>query len=406
MAANSSDSNKNSDKRNVFESNKQYFTICIYALFVITVGSIIIYSIMNWSETRQNIENVFGILSPFIAAFFIAFLLTPLTKNIDQLLEKYLMKSPSYTSFRKGISIFCSYIVFLGIIILTFIYVIPQLGTSIQDLTQKLTDNPEQFSNMFNGIYDYLNTLETRYPDLDIPAIKEQINELIPQALSFGTNFVTNLFPVLVTVSVSIMKWIINIFLSIVISCYLLSDKKFLLYHIKRLVYALLTKEKAEYLFSTAKECNSIFSGFIIGKFIDSLIIGAICFVLMLIFQLPYALLLSVIVGITNMIPYFGPFIGAVPGVIIFLLLNPIQAVIFIIMIFALQQFDGLYLGPKILGESTGLKPLWVIFAITIGGAYFGVIGMFLGVPVVAVLGYLLNQFIQRKLDRKNIKNI
>ena len=151
------------------------------------------------------------------------------------------------------------------------------------------------------------------------------------------------------------------------------------------------------------KECNTIFSSFIIGKSLDSLIIGIICFILMTILKLPYSVLLSVIVGITNMIPYFGPFIGAIPGVVLFLVISPIKSIIFAVMILALQQFDGLYLGPKILGNSTGLKPLWVIFGITVGGAYAGVLGMFLGVPVVGVIAHLLNKSITSRLEKKNI---
>ena len=121
--------------------------------------------------------------------------------------------------------------------------------------------------------------------------------------------------------------------------------------------------------------------------------------------QLPYAVLISAIVGVTNMIPYFGPFIGAVPGVLIMLLVSPIKALIFAILILVLQQFDGLILGPKILGDSTGLKPLWIIFAITIGGSIAGVLGMFLGVPVIAVLRYLLNRFLQYRLEKRNFQN-
>ena len=148
-----------------------------------------------------------------------------------------------------------------------------------------------------------------------------------------------------------------------------------------------------------------LFSSFIIGKAIDSLIIGLLCFVIMSLCQLPYAVLISAIVGVTNMIPYFGPFIGAVPGVLIMLLVSPIKALIFAILILVLQQFDGLILGPKILGDSTGLKPLWIIFAITIGGSIAGVLGMFLGVPVIAVLRYLLNRFLQYRLEKRNFQN-
>ena len=136
---------------------------------------------------------------------------------------------------------------------------------------------------------------------------------------------------------------------------------------------------------------------------IDSFIIGILCAILMTILRLPYVLLISVIVGVTNMIPYFGPFIGAVPGIVVILCISPIKALIFGIMILCLQQFDGLILGPKLLGNSTGMKPIWIIFAITIGGKFFGVAGMFLGVPVVATLSYLAEQYIRRRLKAKNL---
>ena len=156
-------------------------------------------------------------------------------------------------------------------------------------------------------------------------------------------------------------------------------------------------------MWKTIRECNHIFNGFLFGKMIDSLIIGILCFIIMNVLHLPYSLLMSLIVGITNMIPYFGPIIGAIPGVLMYLFIDPKLSLIFAIMILVLQQFDGLYLGPKILGDQTGIKPLWVIFGITVGGAYFGVIGMFLGVPTVAVITYLSNLFLNKKLKKKNI---
>ena len=151
-------------------------------------------------------------------------------------------------------------------------------------------------------------------------------------------------------------------------------------------------KEKAAAFLSTGKECNMIFGNFLYGKIVDSIIIGIICFVSMRILNLPFALLVSIIVGITNLIPYFGPFIGAVPSALIILMYGWKEALIFLLLILIIQQFDGWILGPKILGDSTGLRPLWIIFAIIIGGYIAGPIGMFLGVPSVAVIAYLVNK--------------
>ena len=169
------------------------------------------------------------------------------------------------------------------------------------------------------------------------------------------------------------------------------------------MMYAFIPQKKLTPCLTTLSECNKIFSNFVVGKFIDSSIIGVLCFILMNIFRLPYALLISAIVGVTNMIPYFGPFIGAIPGIVIILMISPLKALGFSVLILALQQFDGLILGPKILGDSTGLRPLWIIFAITVGGSFAGVLGMFLGVPTVAVIRYLFLGYIRRRLDRKQI---
>lgn len=206
------------------------------------------------------------------------------------------------------------------------------------------------------------------------------------------------------SVSVSIVRGLVNMLLALFISIYMINGKDLFRYQAKRFVYALFEEKKGDVICNTFRECNDIFSAFLISKAVDSLIIGCICCILMNILRLPYSVLISVIVGITNMIPYFGPFIGAVPGVLIYLCTSPKQAVIFVIMILVLQQFDGLVLGPRLLGQSTGLNPMWVIFAITVGGAYFGVLGMFIGVPVVAVAGFLANKFIKYKLQGRDIK--
>ena len=201
----------------------------------------------------------------------------------------------------------------------------------------------------------------------------------------------------------SVISWVVDITIAIIVSVYMLIDRNRLITNFRKLIYAVMKRDKADKLLGTLSECNKIFGSFIIGKTIDSVIIGFMCFAFMTIIGLKYAILISVIVGITNMIPYFGPFIGAIPGVIILLTADFKQAVIFAVLILALQQFDGLYLGPKILGDSTGLRPLWIIFAITIGGWAAGPIGMFLGVPCVAVIAFLVQNKIDRKLSEKNI---
>lgn len=388
------ENNDEKRKNNRFESNMKYFTISVYTIFVVAICSFIIYLIINLDQTKQMIGEFISNITPFLIALFIAFILNPMVKNINKFLKNKMKVKKRLL--RVFLSIFISYLIVIGIITIAVVYITPQLIRSISDLIPILP-TPEQ-------IYDFLTSLEVNYPTQRINAIDVLIEKQIPEIINYGTEFITNMIPKLYAFSVSLIRLMVNILLSIVISCYMLLDKKSLNLNAKRLIYAIFTKEKADGFLQTGKECNLIFSKFIIGKSIDSLIIGILCFVLMNILRLPYSILFSVIVGITNMIPYFGPFIGAVPGLLILTIINPIQSLIFAAMILLIQQFDGLYLGPKILGESTGLKPLWVIFAITIGGAYGGMLGMFFGVPISAVIAHLLNKFINRRLMNKNIE--
>ena len=386
-------SRKNSNYR--FESNRNYFSICIYALCVIALGTVIIYSIVNFSETKAFVYRVLKVLSPFILAFFIAYILHPMVVKIDEHLKKTNFISERIS---KILSIAISYLVVLGLLTIGLIYVIPELYKSISELT-----SINRINALVTIITNTLNDLDNKFPNIDFAIIEAKIQESLPQFITYGTNMIKDLVPMVFTVSVYIVKAVINLLLAVVISVYMLSDKVNFKIAIKKGLYAFVQKNRVDSFLQTVKECDSIFKGFIIGKTVDSLIMGTLCFITMSILRLPYALLLSVIVGITNMIPYFGPFIGAIPGVVLYLLINPIKSVIFAIMIFVLQQFDGLYLGPKILGNTTGLKPFWVIFAITVGGAFAGAIGMFLGVPVVAVISFLLQKIVNDKLRKKDI---
>lgn len=387
---------KEAKDTNRFYLSSTYFTICIYGLAFVALSTIIFITIVNWSNTINIVKGLLRTLTPFVVAFFIAYILNPLVKKIDQLLKQAMFKE-RYVKARKFLSIGITYLLVLAFITITILYITPELLKTVQDIDSAFsTINIVEIEKNINAILD---NLHQEFPFLEFKSVEEQINEFIPVLFSYGTSLLSNFL----SFSFSIVKTFINILLAVVISCYMLADKNSLNHNAKRILYAILPKRRADSTVGTLRECNSIFSGFIIGKSIDSLIIGLLCFLLMHLLGLDYAILLSIIVGVTNMIPYFGPFIGAIPGLIIYLFIDPVSAVIFGLMIFALQQFDGLYLGPKILGGSTGLTPLWVIFGITVGGAWAGPFGMFLGVPCTAVLAYLLNKIVNTRLEKKNI---
>ena len=201
----------------------------------------------------------------------------------------------------------------------------------------------------------------------------------------------------------NIVSEIFNAVIGLIVSIYILFSKETFVRQSKKCVYAVLSARHANMVLHLTTKSNDIFGGFIIGKLIDSAIIGVLCFIGLTILKMPYVMLVSVIVGVTNVIPFFGPYIGAVPSTILIMLANPIQGVYFVIFVLLLQQFDGNILGPKILGNSTGLSAFWVIVAILLGGGLFGFVGMVMGVPTFAVLYYIVQMLMNSHLERKNL---
>lgn len=362
-----------------------------YIVALVAIIAIIFLMIANWGVVLAVIGKFLTILMPFILGFFFACFINPLVKRVYSLLNQ--MKPGKGAKIKKAFSVIISYVVVIGVITVLLIYIIPQIKASIGELGNTIQDG-----------YQYMIThqkeLNEKIPFIGLGGGIEYIKEFAyKKIMSNGSE----ILPYVYHVSSSLLTTSYNVLMGLVISIYIILDMKKLKRSARKVVYALSPKKKEQEVWQTMKQCSHIFNGFLIGKMIDSLIIGILCLIAMSILKLPYALLLSLIVCITNMIPYFGPIIGAIPGVMIYLFIDIRYAFIFALMILILQQFDGLYLGPKILGDQTGIKPLWVIFGITVGGAYFGVMGMFLGVPVVAVIMYLLQLFLDKKLKKKNI---
>ena len=358
-----------------FESNKKYFTISIYTIAVILIGCVIFRFVTQWSNTSKLISQLWGILFPFFMGFLIAYILNPVVAFFQRNVSIKLLKKKS-ASAQRGLAILISYLVMVGFIIVCLRFIIPQLYDSIRELSLMIPD-----------IYKSIMSIFEHYRENSTDMFPGQIADMIetktlPKLFELTNNLLTNIVPMLYEASMSFAKGLFNLFIAFIVSIYMTIDKFILKNAGKRLVLAIFNENFSYRVLRTLKDCHNIFSGFIIGKSIDSLIIGLLAFVAMTILKLPYTVLISVIIGVTNMIPYFGPIIGAVPGAFILFIVSPTKCLIFIIMVFVLQQFDGLILGPKILGESTGVRPLLILFSITVGGAYFGPLGMFLGVPI------------------------
>lgn len=341
----------------------------------------------NFSQVAAAVGKVWDLFSPFISAFIVAYLLNrPVMFFERRVFTRF--------KYRRGLSVLTVYLLACLVIASLLSVVIPQVGDSLSRLVQNVTP--------------YVNDLDKNLPDyieqfhLD-PTLTQYLFEAWETILKSVTEFLQDLLPKLVDYSFAAGRGVLNIFMAVIASIYMLLSKTTLLRSCRRLTGAILPVKKAHRLMGIARHSNQVFSDFIVGKLLDSVIIGLLCFFGMLLIYQPYASLIALIIGITNVIPFFGPFIGAVPSVLILLIADPLAAVIFLIFIIVLQQFDGNILGPRILGNSTGLSPLWVLVSITVAGGLFGFAGMLFGVPTCAVLYSLCSEFIQHKLDQKRL---
>lgn len=357
---------------------------------VALIAIIVFFSIYNFSSLKVFVAQLFGLATPFIIGFSIAFLLNQPMMFIE---TKILGKLKIKPKLKRTLSALSALILGVLVVGLFLALLIPQVLESLSSLVQSAPEYIDKFQTYVMTLIREnnidINEVTTFFGDIDI------FNKL--------TNFFSNALPGMIKFSLQFTTILFNIVLGIMSAIYIMLDKERLQRSVKLANYAIFPKSVADYFVTLMADATKIFNNFIIGKAIDSLIIGVLCYVGLTIMNMPYALLLSVIIGITNMIPVFGPFIGAVPGILILMIINPILAVYFALFIFALQQFDGNILGPLILGDKLGLSSIWILVSVTIGGSLFGVIGMFIGVPVFAVIYTGLRQYFYYRLKKKNI---
>jgi len=321
-----------------------------------------------------------------------AFLMGPIVVFFEQ---KALISFKWKKNTKRLVSVILTLLITLEIIVLFFSFIIPQLITSLSSITEKL---PQYIIVVEDLLGDWLINYRIQ---------NEWVNLILNSSEDLLVNFLTTIqsyIPLILDYSWQFTKMVFNLLLGIAIAMYILIDKERFSLQTKKVLYVLVGQKSGDYLVDLSRLSSNMVHRFILGKMLDSLIIGIICYIGMLIIGLSYPVLLSVIVGVTNMIPVFGPFIGAIPGALILILVEPFQALWFVLFIIVLQQFDGNYLGPRILGDSMGLPSLWIMFAIIVGGGYFGVVGMFLGVPIFAVIYIVSKKIVANKLERDSIK--
>ena len=381
--------------------NRKYTTIAIYTVVVFLICLIILRFVFTWQDSLQFFRNGIRLMAPFIISLFFAYFISPMVTFFEKRvltrihIRKYYIKS---TRALRLLSITLSYFVVLGAFIFLLAIIIPQLAESVTEITERAPDYVESLLNWAS--HTQITFGEGRYV-LDLNLINSYLEQSLPSTLDQMVNVLNAFVPNVLDVTRSIASGVFNIIFGLIIAIYLLYSKETYLSNSRKIFTALLPVHRINPFFSTLRESHKIFSNFFIGKMIDSLIIGLLCFIIMVIARIPYAVLISVIVGITNMIPYFGPFIGGAIGVVFLLISSPMRALWFVVLIIGLQQFDGNILGPKILGDSTGLTPFWVIFAIILFGGMFGLLGMFIGVPCFAVIKNIFDNVIDRRYKEK-----
>lgn len=328
-----------------------------------------------------------GIVSPFAGGIVIAYVLDPMVKFFYTKLFKEKKKT-------RGFAILLAYLVAILLLLLLAWLVIPQIVDSIAMLFTN-------FPSYIQGIQDMLGMVQERF-GVDLSSATKVLDDseaMVKEIYSMASAAM----PQIVASIGSVASNFVAIFTSIAASIYMLADKEHLLHQLRTLAHAFLPEKAAENTLRICHYANVNFTGFFVGKIIDSAIIGVITFVAMAILRLDFALLISVFIGITNIIPVFGPFIGAIPSIFILLLVDPIQAVIFGVLILVIQQVDGNFIGPKILGSSIGISALWILFSIVVGGDLFGLVGMVVGVPLFATFYGLAQEFVHYTLDKRGL---
>ncbi len=356
-------------------------------LVVVCIGILLYLGLTHLPQVKAAVEGFLSVLTPFILGFVIAFLLNAPIRFFETNVYQKVRT-------RRVLSIITVYFLALLAIIVLLQLVLPQVGASFLNLVNNLSGYLENLNQMVSDLADRFG--------LEWDALSGLVADYQTIIRNVVT-FVTSSMPDLVNFGMAVGSGVVAVLTAVIASIYMLAGKDRLIRQLKKLIYALFPAKGAGHILSAASRANTIFVGFINGKILDSAIIGVLCFLLTSLFRIPYAVLVSVVVGVTNVIPFFGPIIGAVPCLMILVIVDPWAALRFGILIIALQQFDGNILGPKILGNSTGLSAIWVLVAIVVGGGLFGFAGMLLGVPTFAVLYAFMRDWADERLRRKGI---
>ena len=365
----------------------RYKSVLVIGLIFITY----IFLLINLPNIWGSVNDFSSLFTPFILGFVIAYLINPLIESIKkQFLKVCKKKCPN------GVAMLLAYLIVFAILIFLFINILPQIWESILVIVSEVPKSIE-------SAYNWLETDGNKYLS-ELTNNKVMMRDILDMVVSNLQPMFTNMTQGVTTIfntTSAVVVFLLNTVLGVLISIYMLMHKDIYLAQMKKAIFAFFKDTKAKDIVDFWEYVNKTFSRFINARIIDSTIIGIICWIGCLILGFENSLLIAFIIGVTNVIPYFGPFIGAVPCALIVLLQSPMDMLIFIIFILILQQFDGNILGPKLLGDSLGLTSFWIIFSVAIMTGIFGVVGMLIGVPLFAIIYMMIKDFINDKLEKK-----
>ncbi len=387
-----------------FNLEEKYIKMGITAFAVVVASVLFTFALFNYAIFFGWIGSILKVLTPVIYGLLIAYVLTPVVKWFDQQVFPPICKKLKYEPGLKGtrrlryLSIFLTLVMLLGCLSFFISLIIPSLINSITSIANNIP-------TYVNNVIDFANKQFD-----DNPEITSYIISYSDMLTDWSNNFISNVMPHLNQVITYItsgiarsLSFIWNLVLGLILAVYVLATKEHFIAQMRKIIFALNDNTKAFRILDELSYVNNIFNNYIVSSIVDSLIIGVICFFACIILRIPYPTLIAVVVGVTNIIPFFGPFLGAIPCTLIILMIKPLSAISFVIMVLILQQCDGNILKPKLFGSSTGLPGFWVIVAILVGGGLFGVPGMYLGTPILSIIFYAIKKNINSRLVEKGL---
>ena len=385
--------------------NKKYTTIAVYAFLVIAAAITFFFVISEHSVVGRMAGTFFGLMTPFIYGAALAYVLNPVLNWLEKKVFPKVFGDRVSKRSRRGLGVLLTFLFGCAVVALFLAVLIPQIVESIDNLAQSIYAFLPQAQSFLNDLIAQYGTNEMLVDVLsmlgvDISDPSMALQRLATRSYTFLTQVLPNLFG-------GVMRFtsgLLDVVVGIIIAIYLLLSKEIFYAQVKKLLFAFFPRRVAQATLNLTHVSNTIVCGVISGKILDSAIIGVLCFIGCSVLQMPYTVLVSFIVGVTNVIPYFGPFIGAIPSIFIIMIADPLKSLVFAVFVLILQQLDGNIIGPKILGDSTGLSAFWVIFAVTFFGGLFGFVGMLIGVPTFAVIYALVRNFAEFKLGKKGLK--